>query len=64
MTEKYFLVEKYAIRCSLLISNIPEAQLGSIETVMMFDSHLHRGGTSTVNVAEKLQTIKIVVWAI
>jgi hypothetical protein len=46
------------------MSKMTDAKLDKIETIRMPDSHLDPDGPSAVNVAEKLQTIKIVVWAI
>jgi hypothetical protein len=55
---------KYSIGNSLLASKMTDAKLDRIETIRMPDSHPNPGGLSAANVAEKLQTIKIVVWAI
>ena len=44
--------------------NISIFKLDSLETIRLPNSHFQRGDTLIADVAEKLQTIKIVVWAI
>jgi hypothetical protein len=49
---------------SLLRCNMENPKLEKIEAHCPFDSHFQQGKPWIANVAEKLQTIKIVVWAI